>query len=242
MFYKLLHNHWDGFVWIPERKHWPRSWTEVQTKQYQRFKTISLTQPSRSGVLLHEALEQRVSNRALLSTELDITGLASLLYYSAGIKNRPKHANLSQEQLNQTRRFYPSAGARYPLELYIVANKVTDLPPNTYHYNVVKHSLEEIKTHPTHQVALDAFGLKWVREAKCIFLISSVQYRNSIKYRDQGYLMALIECGHLAQNITLNATAMKLGSCPLYGLKRKVLQEILDFDDGELLLYAIVIT
>jgi len=241
MFYKLLHNRRNGRD-LPDKSFWPHSWVTVLVKQYQRFNKVSLTNDRMLDVSLQKVLEKRCSSSEPSSIKLNTTMLGHLLYYSVGIKNLKPNISLSQTQLDQTRRFYPSAGARYPLEMYVVANRVDGLSQHTYHYNVLTHTLEEIRPKPLCREVLNTFLHKWVEEAQCILLISTMQYRSSIKYLDAGYLMALIECGHMAQNIVLNATAMNLNSCPLYGINRSVLQEILDFDDDELLLYAVVIT
>ena len=68
--------------------------------------------------------------------------LSVILYYSCGIKNFKKYSNDVDELIDKSKRFYPSAGARYPLEVYLGVFNVKNFFPGIYHYNVKWNTLE----------------------------------------------------------------------------------------------------
>src|SRR5688500_12042633 len=86
--------------------------------------------------LLLDVLEERKSIRRYDKTNLSANDLSDFLYYTARIK---KIYNSSQGTL--TRRPYPSGGARYPLEIYVMNNRIRDIQKGIYYYDPFKHSL-----------------------------------------------------------------------------------------------------
>lgn len=125
---------------IPYEK-WPTNWKKVHYKEYPRFDSLNLNSeglPSKKGqfesILLRRRSERNFSRNHLL----DIKTLGQLLSLSAGINSINQDTGLSL-------RAWPSAGARYPLECYILNNKVGGLEDNfSYHYNVKRNSLEKL--------------------------------------------------------------------------------------------------
>ena len=243
MFYKLLHAK-KFKVKIPQdQKLWPPSWSEISFKQYPRLPAVNLPKVRTNFASLDYLLAKRISSRRPRSENIDLEKLSNILFYGAGIRNLPSEIIKSdQRELNKTRRFYPSGGARYPLEVYLVASIIRGLSANIYHYNVLKHSLEEISyMSAVLGKVLDCFNEEWVRQSSAIILITSLQLRSSIKYLNKGYAISLIETGHLAQNILLTATEESVATCPLYGFNRHRLQEVLDLGSEELVFYSIVL-
>lgn len=244
MFYKFLHNKRYNFSISRDATTWPKEWGEILTKQYPKFSRTPLPNPLQKSADLHTALLKRKSARKAASS-LDLKKISTLLQLSAGIKKHDGH-HLTQEELNKTKRNYPSAGNRYPLELYILANQVDDLEKNVYHFNIIENSLEEVANINILDQALKQFKYEdhsyvWAQNAQAVIIITSMQYRSSIKYQDEGYLAALIECGHLAQNLLLTAASQDIAACPMYGFNRHGMHKTLDLDSDELVLYSIIL-
>lgn len=208
---------------LPE-KNWPPEWKKIYYKSYTRFDEKLLTKPDLSQTISFvDVLSSRKSARAFSQEKIDEKSLSTLLYYSAGLKSpiSSKHAN----------RFYPSGGSRYPLEIYILSQN-TFLKKGLYHYYVKNHSLEELLT--VNAIKLDELFLEEavdkISSAACFVLITAVFKRNTIKYGDRGYRYILQETGHLAQNIYLLSSALKLNCCAIGGYRDDYMNNLIDID------------
>lgn len=215
-----------------EYSKWPKSWKTVYFKSYPRLDEIVLPKPDlKSTISLKEVLFKRKSSRGFSKEPLSMAKLSTLLFYSAGMKN-------SSPPL--IGRFYPSAGARYPLEVYIIALN-TDIPKGVYHYYVKNHSLEELIILKKFQYK-DYFIQKDLARSGCIILITGVFKRTTVKYGDRGYRHILQEAGHLAQNLYLLSSALNLSCCATGGYIDSKLEELLDIDGvDESVIYAIAV-
>lgn len=160
--------------------------------------------------------------------------ISYILYSSCGLIH-------TDGDFNHTRRPYPSAGARYPLEIYPLVLNVRGLKRGLYHYNVRDNLLELILEKDFSSWVLKAFGRQdWLLTASVIFIIAAVLERTRIKYRDRGYRFALLEAGHMGQNICLFAANRRLGTCALGGYIDAEVDKLLDIQLGrEATLYVI---
>lgn len=216
---------------------WPASWKRIYSKEYPRFNKVGL--PKSLPLIktsLSETLFNRKSQREFSGQKISMEKLASLLFFSAGVIPEGKEWNYS-------RRFYPSAGARYPLEIYISIKNVTNLKNGLYHYNIRQHSLDILwnKGNLNETIANYA-GQNWLSNANAIIMISVVFQRNQIKYSDRGLRYILIDSGHLGQNIYLVGTAIGLKICAVGGFIDDKINKILDIngeDEGTLYIVAV---
>lgn len=205
---------------IKEPRKWPKRWIQVFFKGYPRFEEILLPHPKLPNLSIKKTLLNRKSNRIFTDEVVEIEKISSLLHFSAGLKRK----NVDQ----RGNRFYPSGGARYPLEVYFLSLN-TELPKGLYHYYLKSDSLEKL-------LDIDDFNFKdfFIHEeiVKPAFLIiiTAVFSRSVIKYKDRGYLHSLIEAGALSQNFYLNATANNLGVCALGGYFDEKFNNLLDID------------
>ena len=173
-------------------------------KTYPQAKKIKLPSPDTTpGLSLETAIETRRSRRDYTDTPLSLVNLSHLLHLAAGITSR-------EQQL----RAAPSAGALYPLEVYVVVHRVQDLPTGIYHYAVLDHSLEQL-FRGDFRAAMVAAGLgqNFLGQASVCLILSAIWQRTYWKYRSRSYRYVLLEAGHLAQNFYLAATSLGLGAC-----------------------------
>lgn len=228
---------------IGDKSQWPQEWTKIIIKRYERFPSISLTDdllPIDSS--LAQTLNRRTSSRNPTKNNITLQELATLLYYSAGIKGgvRRYSNDTPSSEFDQSRRFYPSGGARYPLEIYVGIRSHPELSPALYHYNVMDHSLEKLFSGEEMSKSLQTIDATytWTKEVNAFIFISANFKRSSIKYDTMAYNLTLTEVGHLAQNIFLTGTALNMKSCHLTQTS-DVIKHIYDIDSEEVFITMI---
>jgi SagB-type dehydrogenase family enzyme len=107
----------------------------------------------------------------------------------------------------------PSAGALYPLELFVVAGNVQDLAAGVYRYQPSPHRLALVAEGDRRQRLVEAaLGQRWIGEAPAILVIAGVERRTTVKYGARGMRYVHMEAGHAAQNALLQAVALGLGA------------------------------
>lgn len=217
-------------------KDMPQSWTKINFKTYPRLKKIYLTKKKPEDKKLSLLMTTRRSVRQFSGLPISWEQLSYLLFSSAGLLN-------VNNSIDYSRRPYPSAGARYPLEIYPLILNCTGIEKGLYHYNVKENCLELILKEDLEDWFMKASGEETaLKKASIIFIITGVLDRTRIKYRDRGYRYALIEVGHLGQNICLLTTELGLGCCPLGGFIDSVVNELLDISfQKEFALYLLAV-
>jgi SagB-type dehydrogenase family enzyme len=163
---------------------------------------IPLPEPITSGEKSLEALlQQRRSVREYRETTLDLSAIGQLLWAAQGITGP------------QGFRTAPSAGALYPLELYVVAGNVDGLPPGVYHYHPDKHQLQQTGHNDQRDLlARAAHGQSWVKAAAAVVVVTAIYGRTTRKYGERGIRYVHMEVGHAAQNLFLQAEALGLAT------------------------------
>ena len=161
---------------------------------------IPLPAPKAKGIYsLEETLWKRHSTRSFTSQALSWEQISQMLWSAQGI-------NRTEDK----KRTVPSAGATYPLELYVL------IPEGMFHYLPESHSVQKIKSEPLHTL-LESAGLKTNQtdSCKCIFLFTAVFERTSRKFAEAAMSYVYLEAGHAAENILLQAEALNLGAVPV---------------------------
>ncbi len=204
----------------------PESWIKIHFKTYPRLNKIKLAKvfPNRK-IFLVNVLKNRRSTRTFSGEPISINDLSFLLLYSSGIID-------SGSGQDESKRPYPSAGARYPLEIYaLVINEGEDIKAGLYHYNVKENCIEILLQEELKNWLLDSTGkFKPILKASVVFIITGVLDRNRIKYDDRGYRYILMEAGHVAQNLLLLATGLGMASLAIGGYIDSKVTELLDLE------------
>lgn len=208
---------------LPPTK-WPVEWKKVYFKAYPRLPAVKLPKPELDPKWpLAQSLYLRQSVRKYSDEPLTVKQISNLLFFSCGIR--------STTPTMTGNRFYPSAGARYPLEVYPIILNAKGLKIGVYHYYLKMHALEELFISPTVKPeVLKNFEAPWMKRAGMIIATSAVFYRNQIKYGERGYRHVLTEVGHLCQNLYLLCPAFGLGSCNSGGFVDDELNKLIDLD------------
>lgn len=216
---------------FPDAKEWPKSWKTVYFKEYPRLDKIILPEPtSLNNVSLEDTLMNRQSKRVFTKTEMSLEQISTFLYYSSGLKTN-SHPWLAN-------RFYPSPGARYALETYVITLN-TEIPKGVYHYNLRSHSLEILLQNKFSYQKYTA-NVQWIKNANILVVITAIFKRNTIKYGIRGYRHVLEEAGHLGQNFYLIGNALDMNTCAIAGYLDDKLNKLLDVDGlNETVIYVL---
>lgn len=180
---------------------------------------------------VEEAILRRRSRRSYTDEPLSLHDISQLVWAAQGI-TEPATG----------KRAAPSAGATYPLEVYVVVgtNGVTGLADGVYRYNPVKHQLENVlKGDLRSDLADAALGQDWVREAPVNIVIAAVYERTTGRYGDRGIRYVHMEAGHVGQNLYLQAEARGLGVVVVGAFHDDQVQKLLRLPADEKPLYII---
>jgi len=175
--------------------------------------------PARSDgdVSIESVLSLRRSVRSYSKQPPSLNDLSQLLWAGQGISSPDKL------------RTAPSAGALYPLELYLVAGLTTGLSPGVYRYSPEQHSLILIKNSDQRR-ALSGAALhqECIAAAPACFVITGVYHRTAKKYGERARRYVQLEAGHASENILLQAVALKLGTVVVGAFDDQEVQRVLD--------------
>lgn len=166
----------------------------------EELQVIHLSKPKAEGsVSVEAAIQKRRSVRSYSNKEVLDEAVSQLLWACQGVTDKAKGLRAS-----------PSAGALYPLEIYLARKD------GVYHYVVKGHKLEMVLRHDVrHALAEAAYGQRFVEEAPIDIVVCAVYERIMSKYGDRAIRYADMEAGHAAQNVFLQAVALGLDSVPV---------------------------
>jgi len=173
-------------------------------------------------------LRERRSARVYTQERMTLSELSFLLWATQGVK---KVLNKSYATL----RTVPSGGARHEFETYLLVRKVEGLAPGAYHYLPMDHALEFL--HPVEDmeetVTQSLCGQNWGAKANVVFYWSMVAYRVEWRYGIYAHRPALIDAGHVGQNMYLACTALGLGTCAIASFSHDKCNQVFGLDGTE---------
>lgn len=215
---------------------WPEAWKTIFYKTYELLPLHKLSRrvPEHDPGLF-VSITQRKSERNFTPTPLTKEELSTLLLYSCG--------EIRQGE-SSTKRAQPSGGPRYPVEAYVLVFRSDgDLPAGIYHYSIRDHTLECISAREFMKTEIkELFVDSWVQDTAAAIVLTGVFSRTKMKYGQRGYRYALLEAGHIGQNVYLVSQALGLGCCGMGGSYDATLEKLLDIDgEYESVLYTLAV-
>lgn len=186
---------------------------------------VQLPEPSLEGdVSVEETIQRRRSVRSFRPDALDKEKISQLLWSAQGVT-----------EVGRGLRAAPSAGATYPLELYLVSED------GVYNYAPDGHALEPVKPGDARSsLARAALGQGFVAQAPVSIVVAAVYERTAGRYgTERGERYVHIEAGHAAQNIHLQAVALGLGSVPVGAFDDAGVSEVLSLPEHHAPVYII---
>ena len=188
---------------------------------------VSLPPPQAGAMSLEEALARRRSVREFSAGALTLAEVSRLAWAAQGV-TKPEG------------RTAPSAGATYPLEVYLAVGEVKGLAAGVYRYRPGPHRLEAVADGDIRrQLAAAAVGQEWVSRAALVVVIAAAFERTTARYGRRGERYVHMEAGHAAQNLLLQAAALGLGATPVGAFNDAEVCRLLHLPDGETPLYLI---
>ena len=163
---------------------------------------IKLPEPRQdSGISVESALRRRRSVREFRKESLTLAEVSQLLWAAQGITDP------------EGKRTAPSAGALYPLEVFLVAGGQDELPAGVYRYRPQGHDLiPVVQGDRRAKLAAAALEQDWLNDAPVTIVIAAVYERTVRKYKQRAERYLHMEVGHVAQNVHLQAVALELGT------------------------------
>jgi SagB-type dehydrogenase family enzyme len=195
-------------------------------KEYPGAPTIDLSSRTKIETSsLDEALLKRKSVRHFSHDAMSTDQLSYLLWASCGLQRTERGMEF---------RTAPSAGALYPIETYVVVNRVLGVSPGVYHYSVPRHCLEVLREGDfSSETAIAALGQRMCLEAAAVIVWTAVFQRSKWKYGQRAYRYIYLDAGHIGGNLALAATAIGLGSCQVGALFDDEVNSIIGVDGHE---------
>lgn len=184
---------------------------------------IHLPPPSQTGSLsLEEAIARRRSVRDFSPQSISQSQLSQILWAAQGISSTGGRY-----------RTVPSAGATYPLEIFVVCggNGVDGIDRGIHHYNINNHSLTlHYAGDVRPQLARAALGEESIYQAPVDIVICALYERTLKRYGARGERYVHIEVGHAGQNIYLQATALGLATVAIGAFDDEQVSKVLLLD------------
>lgn len=177
-------------------------------KTYRRAPIIPLPPAEKPQALLADSLKNRKSSREFSTRPLLLEEISTLLFWATGLFKDGDNKNGALGG----HRPYPSGGGKYPLEFYPVILRCDNITNGVYHYNVEKHSLENLFWVEKDDLR-KGFSVQHARDAGMVVLVSFIKAKQIVKYGNFSYKLGLVEAGHAGQNMYLLSSALGLGCC-----------------------------
>ena len=177
---------------------------------------------------LVELIRDRRSSRVYTGETVTKAQLSFLLWATQGVKT-------IRGKSYATIRTVPCGGARHEFETYLLVRQVEGLEPGAYHYLPLEHALEFL--HPVSNIedaitnSLDE--QKWAEKANVVFYWTMVPYRAEWRYGIYAHRVAMIDVGHIGQNLYLACTGAGLGTCAIGAFSHEVCNELFGLDGEE---------
>jgi SagB-type dehydrogenase family enzyme len=171
---------------------------------------------------LKQALVRRRSCRTYTPQPLTLSAVSRLLWAAQGITTA------------DGRRTAPSAGALYPLELYVITARVEGLVPGAYRYLPDTHGLRRaMGAAVLPLLSRAALGQRAVAEAAAVFVIAAVEQRTALKYGARASRYVSFEAGAVSQNLALQAAAQGWGTVVIGAFDDDAVARALRLPPGE---------
>jgi len=194
---------------------------------------IKLPPPMQKGkTSIEEAISKRRSFRRFRAQPLSLAQLSQLLWSAQGITSP------------SGRRAVPSAGATYPLEIFVVIGEhgIESLAAGIYHYDVGNHCLSlHMSGDLRQQLADTALGQSFIANCPVNMVVCALHPRTAYRYGRRGERYVHMEVGHVGQNVSLQAVALGLATVMVGAFEDEDVGSVLKLEEQIKPLYIVPI-
>lgn len=189
----------------------------------QNANPLQLPEPKYDGATsLEKAIYRRRSIRDFKSEALTIADLSQLLWAAQGITALGGY------------RTTPSAGALYPLELYVAVGNVNGLAAGIYHYDPGHHVVCRMDEHDRRaELSAASLDQTWMQSAAVILILTAVSRTTSEKYGHKSVGFIYMEVGAAAENVSLQAVSLNMTSVMVGAMEEAKVKKLLHLKEGE---------
>jgi len=201
--------------------------SRVEPERRVSVERIQLPCPKYDGkVSVEQALCRRRTVREYKEEQLTLDEVSQLLWAAQGITDAERGLRTA-----------PSAGATYPLEVYVVVGNVKGVKEGAYRYRPKEHQLMRVRDGDVRGELATALGQAQVRKSGAVIVFFAVYERTTMKFGKIGIRYVHMEVGHAAQNVYLQATSLNLGTGVIGSFREGQVREVLKVPENEQLLY-----
>ena len=195
------------------------------------MKEIKLPEPEVSGdTTIEESLAKRRSIRSYSNKALSIKDASQLLWAAQGVTSDIGF------------RTAPSAGALYPLEVYLVAINIDGVDAGVYRYLPENHSIvQTFEGNIGNELSIAALSQPQVRDCAANIVFAANYSRITAKYGKRGIRYTNIEIGHAAQNVYLQGVALGIGTCAVGAFDDENVGQALRLSESEKALHILTL-
>ena len=186
---------------------------------------VNLPKPNHDGSMsLEQAITVRRSWREFSRQSLTLEQISQLAWSAQG------------QVAGSRYRTTPSAGATYPLELFVVTEE------GLFHYLLVKHALEKLSDQDLRSaLAIAAWGQEFIEAAPLSLVFAAEFSRTTGRYGRRGVRYVYMEAGHAAQNVHLQAESLGLGSVAVGAFDDASVSKVLSLPNNLEPVYMVVV-
>ncbi|MFH1957438.1 MAG: protein-L-isoaspartate(D-aspartate) O-methyltransferase [bacterium] len=195
-----------------------------------------LPAPEHKGkISVEEAISKRKSVRNYKNQPLSISEVSQMLWAAGGLC-RPE--NGKTDAVSGATRSFPSAGGRYPFEIYLFAGNVKGIPPGLYRYEWEEHRLKILQDGDLRKaLAAACLGQDFINDAPATIVFTGIEKKLRSGYGERGIRYSVMDIGHAGQNIYLQAGALGLGTVAVGAFNEEDLKKLIGVK-GEIPLYV----
>jgi SagB-type dehydrogenase family enzyme len=191
------------------------------TNQFFQEDIIGLPPAKVSGsVSLEETILKRRSQREYTKESLSLDQISQILWAGQGI---------TEEKMGF--RSVPSAGALYPLDIYVAVGegRVEGLMTGVYQFLPKEHNIKFLQKGDVREPLMKAsLGQTFIAQAPVVLIITGEYERTTVKYGERGKQYVHMEAGHAAQNIYLQVESLGLGTVTVGAFIEEEISKILN--------------
>jgi len=201
---------------------------------------VKLPHPRTRGDLsLEEILLKRRTRRDFQKSSLSTSEISQILWAAYGLQEPER----GKPQTGKAKRTCPSAGALFPLEIYLIVGDIIDIPSGFYHFIPDEHALKRVHGKDLREdLYKTAYPREMIRVAPASLVYIAIESKVLERYGERGRQRYIpMDIGHSAQNVYLQAEALGLGTCAIGAFDDEGLTQVLDLPAEEIPMYIMPI-
>ena len=172
-----------------------------------------------------DLISKRRSIREYTDEPLSLEQLSFILYSASSI---------SGERMGQKLRTYPSAGAKYPIDIYVAVFNAENLEKGLYKYNDTKFQLELLSKGDFREELYEiCIEQEFIKKASVLIILVARSLRSTYRYGERGIRYVLMDASYISSNIYLSSTYLNLGSCAIGAFADKGFKNFLNIKGEE---------